>query len=182
MNLNEIGRVPDLAAMADKMAIAEVINAYARGVDRADATLLKSTCWSDALLDYGFYQGDAHPFLDQLVVGLKQHVNTQHQISNLLVSLEGNNARAECYLTAHHHRRDNTEMTYIGRYLDLLEKRDQVWKIKWRRIVMTWHQDVAMTEDFDKNASLAAVARANNEESDPSWAFFAGEQPSYDFD
>ena len=172
MNNSDLGRVPNSAEVADKLAIIEIIHAYARGVDRADADLLKATCWEDATLDYGFFKGDAHPFLAQLVVGLQQHVNTQHQISNELIMLEGDSARSECYLTAHHHRADNTEMTYIGRYFDVLQKRDGVWKILNRRIVMTWHQDVAMTEDFAKNGSLAAVARATNHPDDPSWDFF----------
>ncbi len=176
----EIGAVPDLEEMANRLAIIEVIHAYSRGLDRADADLLKSTCWPDAQVDYGFFKGDAHPFLENMPSGLKRYKNTQHQISNSLISIEGDNARVESYLTAHHYLPaedggENSEMTYIGRYLDQLEKRGDVWKIKFRKIVMTWHQDARTSEDFEKNASLTAIAQATHNPDDPSWTFLAGE-------
>ena len=109
--------------MADKLAIIEIIHAYARGVDRADSEILKSTCWEDAEVDYGGYQGLAHPFCESLPTAIKNYKNTQHQVSNTLIFLDDpNNASVESYVTAHHLRPDNTEMTYIGRYLDKMEK------------------------------------------------------------
>ena len=172
--MREPGKVPSLEDMADRLAITEVIHLYARGVDRADADILKSTCWDDAEVDYGGYKGPAHAFLEALPTGLKNFVNTQHQISNLLIELDGSQARSECYLTAHHRRPDDSEMTYIGRYLDHLEKRDGTWKLKFRKIVMTWHQDADTSEDFDKNQSLVPISRATHDPDDPSFAFFAG--------
>ena len=175
----EIGQVPDLQEIADRLAIIEVIHTYSRGLDRADADVLKSTCWPDAQVDYGFFKGEAHPFLENMPNGLRTYRNTQHQISNTLIAIEGSQARVESYLTAHHYRPgeqgDNSEMTYIGRYLDHLEKRDNVWKIKFRKIVMTWHQDAKTSENFEKNASLTAIAQATHNPDDPSFAFFSGQ-------
>lgn len=171
--MHEVGKVPDPGELADRLAIQEVIHVYARGVDRADAQILKSTCWPDAEVDYGGYKGPAHPFCDALPDGLRKFVNTQHQVSNVLVFLAGDKAKAETYLTAHHRRPDDTEMTYIGRYLDELEKRDGVWKISFRKIVMTWHQDAACTEDFEQNPSLVPIARATNQSDDPSYEFLS---------
>ena len=81
------------------------------------------------------------------------------------------NASVESYVTAHHLRSDNTEMTYIGRYLDKMEKRSGVWKIKFRKIVMTWHQDFPATEDYEKNQSLVPISRATNNPEDTSYGF-----------
>ena len=171
--MTEVGKVPTLEEMADRMAIQEVIHMYARGVDRADADILKSACWPDSELDYGGYKGPAHPFCEALPDGLRKFVNTQHQVSNILIFLDGDKAKAETYLTAHHRRPDDTEMTYIGRYLDNLEKRDGVWKISFRKIVMTWHQDASCTDDFELNASLVPIARASNGSDDPSHEFLS---------
>ena len=100
---------------------------------------------------------------------------TLNVISNTVIFLDGDKATAESYLTAHHYLEnpgsDNTEMTYIGRYLDRLEKRDDVWKISFKQIVMTWHQDAKTSEDYEKNASLNAVARATHDADDPSFDF-----------
>ena len=167
----EVGRVPNLEEMADRLAIIEIIHTYARGVDRADAGILKSTCWDDAELDYGGYKGPAHAFCEMLPDGLRMFLNTQHQISNTLIEISGNTANVESYLTAHHRRPNDTEMTYIGRYLDRMEKREGVWKINFRQIVMTWHQDVPTTEDFANNQSLAPITRATHDPDDPSFDF-----------
>ena len=75
--MTEVGQVPNLEEMADRLAIIEIIHTYARGVDRADAEILKSACWDDAELDYGGYKGPAHPFCDALPDGLRKFVNTQ---------------------------------------------------------------------------------------------------------
>lgn len=170
--MGEVGQVPGLEEMADRLAILEVIHTYARGVDRADAEILKSACWPDSELDYGGYKGPAYPFCDMLPDGLRNFVNTQHQISNTLIKITGDKASVESYLTAHHRRPDNTEMTYIGRYLDRMEKRNNVWKISFRQIVMTWHQDAAMSENFELNASLVPIARATHDGDDPSHELF----------
>ena len=45
-------------------------------------------------------------------------------------------------------------------------------KIKFRKIVMTWHQDFSSTEDFEKNVSLVPISRATNNGEDTSYDFF----------
>jgi hypothetical protein len=52
-----------------------------------------------------------------------------------------------------------------------MEKRHGVWKIKYRQIVMTWHQDAAMTENFDNNQSLVPITRATHGQDDPSFEY-----------
>lgn len=175
---NETGKVPSAEETANRLAILEVIYMHCRGVDRASAAILKSCYWPEAELDYGFYQGPAHPFCDSLVEGLKRHSNTQHQVSNTLIELKGKEAFSETYLTAHHYLpepdAENSEMTYFGRYLDRMLNKDGVWKIVYRKIVMTWHQQVATSEDFEKNPALAGIARASRYPEDPWFGFVPG--------
>ena len=64
--MREPGKVPTPEEVADRLAIIEVIHLYCRGLDRANADILKSTCWPDAEVDYGFFQGNAHGFLEGL--------------------------------------------------------------------------------------------------------------------
>ena len=85
--MNDIGKTQTLDELADKLAIIEIIHAYARGVDRADSGILKSTCWEDAEVDYGGYKGLAHPFCESLPNAIKNYKNTQHQVSNTLIFL-----------------------------------------------------------------------------------------------
>ena len=48
----ETGQVPSMEEVADRLAIIEVIHTYSRGLDRADADILLSTCWPDAAVSY----------------------------------------------------------------------------------------------------------------------------------
>lgn len=171
----ETGQVPEPEEMADRLAIIDVIHTYSRGVDRASADILKSTCWPEAEVDYGGYKGPAHPFFDGLVQSIKRYANTQHQISNTIVDLDGDKAKAESYLTAHHYlpveEGQDTEMTYIGRYFDRLEKRDNIWKFMHRQVVMTWHQNAFASADEEKNPGLKELTRASRHPEDPLFDF-----------
>lgn len=149
----ETGAVPSAAEVADRLAIAEVLAVHSRGVDRADEAALKSAYWADAEVAYGGYNGDAHGFCEILPTAIKRYARTAHKISNTCIEFRGaeerNEARVETYVTAYHYLSSDaegaadvdTEMTYIGRYLDTMEKRNNVWKIRFRRVLMDWNQN-----------------------------------------
>lgn len=171
----EVGRVPDAAEVADRLAIMAVLSMHSRGIDRASTEMLQSCYWPDAEVDYGGYKGGAHAFCEMLPNGIKRYQNTQHQISNTHIEFQGTLAKVETYVTAHHYLADeegnDTEMTYIGRYLDQMEKRDDCWKISFRKIVMTWHQYGPATADEEANPSLKPISRASHDADDPLFEF-----------
>ena len=145
----ETGQVPDLGEVADRLAIQDVLVTHSRGVDRADEAALKSAYWPDATVAYGIFNGPAHEFCEALPVGIKGYAATQHTLTNVAIALRGTEARVETYVTAYHYKADesgaDTEMTYLGRYLDHMEKRGGVWKIKHRRVVMDWNRNANAT-------------------------------------
>ena len=112
------------------------------------------------------------PELDKAI---KRFENTQHQISNTLIEIDGDSAKVETYVTAHHYLvgDPDMEMTYLGRYLDRMGKRDGVWKIDFRKIVMTWHQNAPGSKDEERNPSLAEISRASRYPDDPWFGFGA---------
>lgn len=171
----ETGMVPGLEEVADRLAILEVVAMHSRGVDRASSEILKSCYWDDAEVDYGGYKGPAHPFCDMLPDAIKRYENTQHVLGNTLVEFEGEAATVESYVTAYHYlgqeEEPDTEMTYIGRYLDRMEKRDGVWKISFRKIVMTWHQNALASADEERNPSLQPITRSSRYPEDPLFSF-----------
>ena len=171
----ETGAVPDSAEVADRLAIMEVLAMHSRGIDRANTEMLKSCYWPDAEVDYGGYKGPAHAFCEGLPAGIKRYRNTQHQISNTHMEFRDGTAMVETYVTAHHYlageNGDDTEMNYIGRYLDRMEKRSNVWKISHRQIVMTWHQYGPATGDEEANPSLKPISRATHGTDDPLFEF-----------
>ena len=169
--MNETGAVPDLAEMADRLAIEDVLNKHSRGVDRADGDLLKSAYWDDAEVAYGGYNGPAHPFCEALPTSIKKYAATQHKISNISIDLNQDDAVVETYVLAFHYLATegsdaDTEMTYIGRYIDHMQKRNNVWKIKFRQVVMDWNQNANATAILE-GPPFDGLARGSRAPADP---------------
>lgn len=166
----ETGKVPGPAEVADRLAIMEVLAKHSRGVDRADENVLKSAYWPDATVAYGGFNGNAHAFCERLPGAIKAWVRTQHTISNTCIELRGERALVETYVTAYHYRADpngrDTEMTYLGRYLDTMQKRGDVWKILHRQVVMDWNQNTEATAILE-GPPFDGLARGARHPDDP---------------
>lgn len=169
----ETGRVPDAAEVADRLAIQDVLAQHSRGVDRADGELLKTAYWPDAEVAYGGFNGNAHAFCERLPGAIRAYARTQHSISNIAIDIRGDDARVETYVTAYHYaandRGPDQEMTYLGRYLDRMEKRDGVWKIIHRRVVMDWNQYAIVTAVWN-GPPFEGLARGDRHPDDPLYA------------
>jgi len=169
----ETGMVPDAAMIADRLAIQDVLAMHSRGVDRADETILKSCYWPDATVAYGGFNGNAHEFCAYLPQGIRRYWATQHTITNTRAEFNGKRAAVETYVTAYHyHRNDDgsgTEMTYLGRYLDRFEKRDNCWKIHHRQVLMDWNQNSVATS-INEGPPFDGLARGARHPEDPLYA------------
>lgn len=167
---HETGQVPDLAEIADRLAIHEVLSLHSRGVDRSDVAVQKSCYWPDATCEYGAFKGSAHEFCEMLPGAVAHYTGTQHAISNTTIEIRGNEALVESYCTAYHYIRNNDgpdeEMTYVGRYLDRMEKRDKVWKIAHRNVVMGWNQNHEGTSIWE-GPPFAGLALSGRKPDDP---------------
>lgn len=171
------GRVPDAGELADRLAILDVLGRHSRGVDRADAAVLKSAYWPDATVAYGRFNGPAHDFCEHLPTAIRHYARTHHCISNTVVETRGDEARVETYVTAYHLTAggdggEARDMTYYGRYLDRFERRDGYWKIRHRQVVMDWHRDEPAAVDFD-DPRFEGLGRGGRHPEDPVYALLA---------
>ncbi len=166
----ETGQVPGPAEVADRLAIMEVLATHSRGVDRADAKVLKTAYWPDATVAYGGFNGNAHEFCERLPGAIKAWARTQHSITNTLIELRDERALVETYVTAYHYRAvsdgPDTEMIYLGRYLDTMQKRGDVWKILHRQVVMDWNQNTEATAVLE-GPPFDGLARGERHPDDP---------------
>lgn len=171
----ETGRVPSLAEAADRLAIQEVLAQHSRGVDRADESILKSAYWPEAEVAYGGFNGPAHEFCELLPGAIKRYAATQHTITNVSIDLRDGEARVETYVTAYHYlaaEEGDSEMTYLGRYLDRMQKRGDVWRILHRRVVMDWNQN-APASAILQGPPFDGLARGARHPADPLYAHLA---------
>lgn len=132
----------DLQALLDREAIRECLYRYCRGIDRLDEQALRSSYWPDATDNHGAYKGTAAGFIDMALEKLKNSGRMIHQISNILIEMQGNKAAVESYFLAFQEERDvqgqPLETLLCGRYADRFEKRAGEWRVAERTVVYDW--------------------------------------------
>jgi hypothetical protein len=85
----------DITEVADRLAIAETLALYCRGIDRCDGALLSAVFTPDARIDYGDGEKSPAETIPGLVAALGAMRLTQHNISNTVMRLSGDTAKAE---------------------------------------------------------------------------------------
>ena len=160
-----------LTLVADRQAITDQIYRYCRAMDRIDHQLGYSIWHDDGTADYApNYQGTGHGFIDHVCAqhaGLQQH---SHQMSNIIIELDGDKAASESYVTATL-RIDRggklMQMNVISRYVDRWSKRDGRWALDHRQAVMEM-------DEMREVTPMKHHDTARRDRSDPSYAVLKG--------
>ena len=133
-------------ATDDIVEITQLLYRYARAIDAKDWKALEQIFTPDARIHYAVERGaelrfpELGPWLAQAMTIFKA---TQHVITNPLVELERDRARATSYLTGTHVqvRRDSGVQvltTEGSTYSDELVRTREGWRIASRRLERTW--------------------------------------------
>jgi hypothetical protein len=133
-----------LQALIDRAAITEQLYRYCRSVDRLDVPLGHSLWHEDAVADYGdIYQGSGRGVIDFICQAHLQLLHHSHQISNILITLNGDRAGSEAYVTANMRLKDQDQfkqMTVWGRYIDQWSRGDDGWKLDKRQTIIDFDE------------------------------------------
>jgi hypothetical protein len=124
--------------LQDRQQILDCVIRYCRGLDRHDRELLESAFHDDAIDNHGA-RVDAKPAFYDLRTGGHNDMSLSHlhSITNHSCEIDGNTAHTESYvLFISRHKDGKTIWFGGGRYVDRLEKRDGVWGIVVRRLVI----------------------------------------------
>ncbi|GAN00291.1 gamma-BHC dehydrochlorinase [alpha proteobacterium U9-1i] len=121
-----------------RFAVNETLFNYARACDRADEAMMRNCFWPESTHKHGRFDGTSTQFIGFAFGIISRLKIAAHHISNVSVEVRGDRAFSECYYMAHHRRNvgetQNEEDVFMeGRYIDLHERRDGVWKIIRRR-------------------------------------------------
>ncbi|MFC9835348.1 nuclear transport factor 2 family protein [Rhodococcus sp. NPDC127530] len=148
MNDREIP-APALQRILDRQDIYDVLCRYARGVDRGDWELVRSTYHPDAHDDHVEYQGNIDGLIEWLDARFAGVDNSMHFLGNSLVEqTAADYASAETYFVSSRlipptgdaavrtSPGDALCRQAWGRYLDRFERRDGAWRIANRRVVV----------------------------------------------
>ena len=134
----------DLQHFIDRQAIINLLIQYAIALDTKNWTLLEQCFLPDAVADYGEDAGrhEGYPAIEETVRYFLEGLNSsQHLLGNYVVKIEGDHATTTCYLHAQHYL-EKTEggdtYTVGGIYEDEIIRTDDGWKIKNRKLRVTW--------------------------------------------
>ena len=134
---------------ADRLAIRELVDAYAHCADRRDAEGQKSLFTEDThFVVYMEGEGsdptqviDGREGLTPVFQDLNRYQATQHFNGQSTIVLDGNRAAGESYCIAHHLFTDGGErklMIAYLRYQDTFAKIDGTWLFAERNLYVDW--------------------------------------------
>jgi len=153
-----------LREILDRQQITDLIYRYCRSVDRLDIPLGHSIWHEDAYADYGadVYQGDGRGVIDHICAQHRHLLQHSHQVSNIIIELDGDRAGSESYVTATLRLRSGDQprqMTVWGRYIDQWSRRNGRWGIDHRVSVRDFDElrDVTPMRDTMPVAAIAAI-------------------------
>ena len=155
--------------LVDRQQITDVIYRYCRGIDRCQFDLVRSCYHPDAIDLHGAYQGGVDGFIDYVTHQLATYEMTQHMIGNLLIELDGDQARVESYVQSIHRippsaKHPQARDFWVGlRYVDDFERRayddgDQ-WRIAKRVCVLDWTRTDPVPEGGWKFTDVDVIGR-----------------------
>ncbi len=163
-----------LQAVADRQAITDLIYRYCRSMDRIDPELGYTIWHEDAVADYGeeVYRGSGRGFIDHVCEQHRRTLTHSHQITNIIIELDGDRAASESYVTATLRIMRGDQLMQImtwSRYIDQWSRRDGRWGIDKRVAI----------RDFDEIRDATAMNqldRGRRDRTDPSYAVLRGPQ------
>jgi hypothetical protein len=127
-------QMPDpMETLLAKQAITEVLYRYCHAVDRIDPELGSQIWHPDGLAHYeGIFDGTGQDFIDFVFESHRQADATSHQLTNVLIELDGDRATSESYVHACV-RAGGNDIILRGRYSDTWSRRAGEWRIDERR-------------------------------------------------
>ncbi len=151
-----------MQTLIDRQAITDLIHRYCRSVDRLDIPLGHSIWHEDGVADYGaaVYQGPGKGLIDYICAQHRNTLHHSHQVSNILIHLDGDRAGSESYVSASLRVLSGKQVRQIsvwGRYIDSWSRREGRWGLDKRISI----------RDFDEIRDVVEMVRHNAGKRDP---------------
>ena len=138
--------------LADRGAIADILFAYAHGIDRRDPELVLACFHEDAFFEHGGAALPVAKFFELSASGADGLRTTMHHLTNVTIDVEADEARTQAYLLAYHLvKAEGPDRPPLfpclgrdygvvigGRYFDRFARRNGVWRIAHRKLVFDW--------------------------------------------
>jgi uncharacterized protein (TIGR02246 family) len=143
---------------ADRLALRDLVDAYARHVDRRDAEAVAALFTVDGRLVSRLHDaGTDNPIVRRgrdeiaqaLVAGLERYVATTHIVGGQVVTMEGDGASGHTVCLAHHvYENDGSRRLLVMavRYTDRYARQEGGWGFAERQLHLDWKEDRALED------------------------------------
>lgn len=159
--------------LCDRKAIEDVLLYFARAIDSRDWPTYRSQFSTPLEIDYRSLIGgevlnlSAQEWADQGSRSFAGFAATQHFISNLLSSVDGDLGACEAYVCAEHFARSGEDLvswSMGGRYRARLSRGESGWSIDALRLDVLWSRgDEKIFELAARNAQAGPPQRSERE-------------------
>ena len=163
-----------LQLMLDKFALQELVQTYCRAIDRRDFALLATLYHPDSVDDHGgMFKGSGPDFVRWVPSMLAHFEATDHTATSTLFTVSGDLAEGEIHVVAYHRGPGPKARETIihGRYLDIYERREGVWRFLARSLVYDW-STVRVIDEQAVEAVSRGVMHGRADERDPLYERF----------
>ena len=146
----------DLQDLADRLAIRQLVDDYARAADRVDGEAAAGLFAPDGVLRI-FNRGTDEPVRERAgreaiataFAGLSRYEVTLHVVANHYVEIGVDTGTGETYCLAHHIHTgdDGARLDYVMaiRYLDRYVRLDEGWRLERRELQVEFTEDRPVT-------------------------------------
>ena len=160
---------PDEASA--RLAIMDQLYRYCRSVDRLDVATGHGVFHADATGDFSpGYKGTGRGWIDYICEKHREFLHHSHQVTNIIIEIDGDRAGSESYVFATLQRQDGETVVqheFWARYIDSWSWRDGVWAIDARECIV----DYGVMRAVD---ALPGNPRSARDATDPSYAVLKG--------
>ena len=133
--------------IADRLALRELVERYARIPDDRDYALVSELFTEDAELVGPGFTVSGRERIREAMRGIERYRATFHAVHNQLVELDGDDATGETWCVASHlYEVDGVphKLDWGIRYRDRYRRERGCWRIARRELDVVWEQDLPL--------------------------------------
>ena len=134
---------------ADRLALRDLVEAYARAADTRDADLVRDCFVAGGTLTVHWLGRDPSTMVmpddaERIPQGLARYDRTLHFVGNHHAVVDGDSATGEAYCFAHHVTGTDDHVMAI-RYEDTYRRDAGTWRFATRHLRLEWTQDTTVS-------------------------------------
>lgn len=158
-----------ITEIEDKLAIRELIARYSFAIDSGDIKAWVDCFTEDGAFEspFGTFKGSTalHQYISERTAERRsKQIQLRHLLTNIIIDIQGNRAKAKCYLLLLLVMPEGVQLLTTGVYNDELRKMGGAWRFSHRKVefdTQTWASQV-FPSSYLKRSELEQKIKKSN--------------------